>query len=223
MRDRDVADLHFDGGIGYQFISVLVSFFVVSNINTTYSRFWEARGHLGKALLAAGMLADRAAIYSSHSQTEKAQIWRDTLKTRLIELVTTSMHFIQNERASLINLVQSTDQRMALRAKASADADAGATAAAGSLYERHELRESLMLETAKKDVSKRSLMREAIAAIEEQESTGARLASVVDAVIVSNGQYLDTPLVIHEQMDLLSRTSAFLDAIHGLLKFSTTP
>mmetsp|Transcript_8142 Transcript_8142/g.17638 ORF Transcript_8142/g.17638 Transcript_8142/m.17638 type:complete len:119 (-) Transcript_8142:73-429(-) len=41
MRERDVVDLHFDGGIGYQFISVLVSFFVVTNINTTYNRFWD--------------------------------------------------------------------------------------------------------------------------------------------------------------------------------------
>ena len=53
LRERDVIDLHFDGGKGMQYLSVLVSFFVVSSIGTTYNRYWEARGFVGKALLAA--------------------------------------------------------------------------------------------------------------------------------------------------------------------------
>lgn len=221
MRERDVVDLHFDGGKGYQFISLLVSFFVVSNINTTYNRFWEARGYIGKALNAASLLADRAALYSSNSRTEKAQIWRDALKVRLIELVNASMHLIQNERASLLNLVkaESREKRKRARKKAEHTRDT-----ANSLYERHGLRKSLMLEALPlKRSSTRSLIQNTIEVFDERDEKAASLASMVDAIIVSNGEYLSPPLIIHEKMDLLSRTSTFLDCLHGLLKFSTTP
>ena len=34
-------DLTFNGGLGYTFISTVVSFFVISNLGSTYGRFWE--------------------------------------------------------------------------------------------------------------------------------------------------------------------------------------
>ena len=224
MREHGVVDLHFDGGKGYQFISVLVSFFVVANITTSYNRFWEARGLIGKALNNAKLLADRAALYSGHSRTEKAQMWRDALRVRLIELLNASMHLVQNERASLLNLIKAESRKE--RKKARKAAKAHAREVANSLYKRHGLRKSLMLEAlpfAKESTSSRSLLENAIEVCYNRGESEAPLASMVDAIIISNGEYLETPLIIHEKMDLLSRTAAFLDCFHGLLKFSTTP
>lgn len=95
-------DITFNGGVGYAFISTVVSFFTISNLGTTYGRFWEARGHLGTALYEANMLAARAALYSAHDPDDKADVWRSTLKKNLIRLVDSICFMIQDERASLI-------------------------------------------------------------------------------------------------------------------------
>lgn len=95
-------DLTFNGGLGYTFISTVVSFFVISNLGSTYGRFWEARGHLGTALYEANMLAARAALYTAHDESDRADVWRSTLKKHLIKLIDSIMYMVQDERASLI-------------------------------------------------------------------------------------------------------------------------
>jgi predicted membrane chloride channel (bestrophin family) len=100
LQKHGIIDLSFHGGVGYQFLSVLVSFFVVSNVNTTYNRFWEARGHLGNALNAVTMLAARAAIYSRKETHARAKAWRAELKRLIIDMVKTATFSIQDERAA---------------------------------------------------------------------------------------------------------------------------
>ena len=95
-------DLTFNGGLGYTFISTVVSFFVISNLGSTYGRFWEARGHLGTALYEANMLAARAALYTAHDESDRADVWRSTLKKHLIKLMDSIMYMVQDEHASLI-------------------------------------------------------------------------------------------------------------------------
>ena len=146
----------------------------------------------------ASLLADRAAIYSANSQSDKAQTWRNTLQHRLSQLVQYSMHLIQNERGALVNII-TTQSEKEVTGDDTSDA----------LLQKHGLR--------------RTFVANHIGLLEEKESNGGRLASWVDAIIQSNEKYLDHPLVIHEKMDLLSKTSAFLDAFHALIKFSTTP
>jgi len=186
-------DIHlaFDGGLGYQYMSVLVSFFIVSNVNTAYNRFWEARGFLGKALNAACMLASRAALYSSHDQSDKAHIWRAALQNRLLELVEKSMYIVQHERAAAFNLMGKI-----------VDPDS-------TPFQKHGLRKSIHIQKVNK--------------LREDALTASESSLAVDAVIFTNGKYLDTPLKVQEKMELLGRMSAFMDAHSGLLKFSTTP
>jgi predicted membrane chloride channel (bestrophin family) len=198
LRERDVIDLHFDGGKGMEYLSVLVSFFVVSSIGTTYNRLWEARAHVGKALLSASLLADRAAIYSANSRSEKAQRWRNALQHRLSQLVDYSMHVIQNERGALINIMATSSEK-----------EATGDDTSDALLEKHGLR--------------RTFIANHMGLLEKKESHGEKLASFVDVIIQTNAQYLEHPLVIQETMDLLSKSSAFLDAFHALIKFSTTP
>mmetsp|Transcript_12697 Transcript_12697/g.23403 ORF Transcript_12697/g.23403 Transcript_12697/m.23403 type:complete len:340 (-) Transcript_12697:129-1148(-) len=95
-------DLTFNGGVGYRYISVLVSFFTISNLSSTYGRFWEARGHLGTALYECNMLAARTALYTAHDPSDKADVWRATLKNNLIKLIDTALYMIQDDRASLL-------------------------------------------------------------------------------------------------------------------------
>jgi len=95
-------DFTFDGGVGYRFISTLVAFFTISNLASTYGRFWEARGHLGTALLECNMLAARSALYTAHDPSDKADAWRGTLKRNLTDLIDVALFMIQEERASLL-------------------------------------------------------------------------------------------------------------------------
>jgi predicted membrane chloride channel (bestrophin family) len=98
LAKRHVVDLSFSGGgSGYTFLSVLVSFFTVTNIGTTYSRFWEARGHLGNALNAAELTAHRAAVYTRKETHEKAKAWRTALRKLLTQMLRNMVYTIEEE------------------------------------------------------------------------------------------------------------------------------
>ena len=78
-------DLTFNRGVGYRFISVLVSFFAISNLGSTYGRLWKARRHLGTALLECIMMVSRSVLYTAHNPSDKANAWRATLKRNLTD------------------------------------------------------------------------------------------------------------------------------------------
>ena len=48
------------------------------------------------------MLAARAALYTAHDESDRADVWRSTLKNHLIKLMDSIMYMVQDERASLI-------------------------------------------------------------------------------------------------------------------------
>jgi len=110
LRSHGSVDLTFEANLGYQFSSMLVSFFVVININTTYNRFWECRGHVGVALNAVSRLAARAAAYSANDTTDAADRWRKLLKEHIIDLVDKVVYIIREERAALVNVYYATDE-----------------------------------------------------------------------------------------------------------------
>lgn len=111
LAKRHVVDLSFHGGgPGYTFLSVLVSFFTVTNVGTTYNRFWEARGHLGSALNAAALIAHRAAVYTRNESHEKAQAWRAALKKLLTQMLRNTVYTIEEERAALANVYFSNEK-----------------------------------------------------------------------------------------------------------------
>ena len=198
-RSRSSLDLTFDGGLGYNYISILVSFFIVSNINTTYNRFWEARGHLATAFHEVAMLAARAALYTAHDTSPRARQWRTALKLRLMELVQTAMFVVQNERASLVNVMGGAP-------------DDAADPQNGTTFEKHGLRRSAVLPQVS----------------ELEKSDPVLLAMQVDGIILAHDRYLRVdaphgPLGNVQLNDLLGRTSTFLNAWSALLKFSTTP
>lgn len=95
-------DLTFNGGVGYRYVSVLVSFFTIAQLGSTYSRFWEARGHLGTMMIEANMLAARAALYTAHDDSDKADKWRIVLKKNLIAFIDTALEYITDDKASIL-------------------------------------------------------------------------------------------------------------------------
>lgn len=59
--------------------------------------------------------------------------------------------------------------------------------------------------------------------VEIGDADVATLTFAVDAAIRSHADFLDNPLHMPEQMDLLGKVNSFLDAYDGLIKNSTTP
>lgn len=189
LRSRGVANPTFDGGLGYQYIAVLVSFFVVSNVNTAYSRFWEARGYLGKALFGVTKLGIRVAVFTGMDTSDKAGKWRKIIAVRLSRLLQFTMHVISKDRAAVVNT--KTSKR--------GESDA------------------LMNEL-------QTMATEAFGGEElEYDIDVPTLCFALEAAIKRNDEYLEKPLHINEQMDLLGKVNMFLDAYDGLIKNSTTP
>ena len=187
-----------DGGIAFQYISVLVSFFVVSNVSNAINRLWEARGHLGTTLHAAEMLAARAALYSSRETGPTVEIWRTNLKHRLIELVETAMHMVQHENSAHFNLLLEP-----LTPEAG-----GSHGNFTSLLDKHGYRNSTLLTKVDSFL---------------ETKDPYMLASRLEMAILSNDKYFEEPLAVVRENDLLGRSSAFLDGYVQLLKFGTTP
>ena len=48
------------------------------------------------------MLVARAALYTAHDPSDKADMWRAALKANLIDLIDNVLYMIQNEHASLV-------------------------------------------------------------------------------------------------------------------------
>lgn len=203
LRLTGTCNLTFKGGLGYSYISVLVSFFVVSNVNTAYSRLWEARTWLGKGLYAITQLAVMVALFSGKETHEKAKLWRKILRIRIASLLKVTMFIIQHNRASVIN---------ARRKKMG--------------WYKHHMYKSSSVEITGIDPVGKVLIKETTFDAARAHPGGQHVMTyffAVDAAIRSHADFLESPLLIAEQMDLLGKTSIFMDAYSELLKNSTTP
>lgn len=187
LRSYDIVNATFDGGLGYQYISVLVSFFVVSNVNTAYNRFWEARGFLGHAIFAVTKLVLRVAVYSGKEKHEKAVMWRKVIGVRLSRILRFAMYTIQKDRITVLNKKVGKME-------------------GGDLHEEVQL-----------------MSREALNEELDYDVDISQLAFAVEAAVRSHADFLDGPLHINEQMDLLGKVNSFLDAYDGLIKNALTP
>ena len=61
---------------GHKFMSVLVSFLVVSRNSIVYSRYMEARSYLGSLFRASSELVQNAAVITQNDQSKGIKEWR---------------------------------------------------------------------------------------------------------------------------------------------------
>jgi len=187
-------DITFDGGLAYQFISVLVSFFTISRLSTTYDRFWEARGYLGIVQTECSLLAARAALFTAHDPSDRADAWRITLKNTLKRFIDEALFMIQDGNAALLFNVIDCDN----------------TEAHDHDLEHQGLKKSDHLLGSLRNIAER---RDVMAC-----------AMDVDATILTFGDHVEKGGGSGNLIDeLLGRSAAIVDAYFKLIKFSTTP
>ena len=97
-------DLRFQEG-GMTILTTLVAFLVVSRTSCAYSRFWTARDHVTKLLIKSYQIALLANSFTAKplqdadvdlTAKKKVLIWRNTVKCRLISLISATTDILRH-------------------------------------------------------------------------------------------------------------------------------
>jgi len=72
---------------GHTFMSMMVSFLVVTRSNIAYARYWEARTELSKAMKSCRELIQHSITFSRYDLTARAQQWRSDVARRTVVLL----------------------------------------------------------------------------------------------------------------------------------------
>jgi predicted membrane chloride channel (bestrophin family) len=84
LRQYNIVDLTIQSNSGHGFMSILVSFLVVTRATITYTRFMEARSHLADLYRSSQELVQYTCIYSLPDKGDKAKQWRQDVAYRTI-------------------------------------------------------------------------------------------------------------------------------------------
>lgn len=79
---------------GHKFMSVLVSFLVVSRNSIVYSRYMEARSYLGSLFRASSELVQNAAVITQNDQSKGIKEWRTEIARQTIVLLEVTLAFL---------------------------------------------------------------------------------------------------------------------------------
>jgi len=82
---------------GHHFMSMILSFLVVSRAKITYSRFMEARGYLEECYKSCRELVQHMCVLTQEDVSEGAQVWRHNVAYRTILLLRVTMAAIEFE------------------------------------------------------------------------------------------------------------------------------
>lgn len=80
---------------GHSFMSLLVSFLVVTRSNIAYSRFMEARSHLNDAMKSCRELVHHVMTFTRYDNSPTAKIWRATVSRRTVVLLRTIVSVLE--------------------------------------------------------------------------------------------------------------------------------
>jgi len=80
---------------GHSFMSLLVSFLVVTRSNIAYSRFMEARNYLNDAMKSCRELVQHVITFTRYDSSEKAKLWRGEVSRRTVVLLRTVVSVLE--------------------------------------------------------------------------------------------------------------------------------
>jgi len=95
LKDYDIVDLTFEDK-GHQILATMVAYLVVSRVSSAYSRFWEARTLLSKALQQCRQLSIHTAAFTRDDKSEKAHSWRRLISKRLVEMLRATINVLED-------------------------------------------------------------------------------------------------------------------------------
>jgi len=84
LRAHDIVDLTIASSTGHSFMSILVSFLIVTRTTITYNRFMEARQHLADLYRNSREIVHYTCVLTSQNTSNKAKQWRQEVAYRTI-------------------------------------------------------------------------------------------------------------------------------------------
>lgn len=108
LKEQDIYDLTFADD-GHKILATMVAFLVVSRVSAAYTRFWEARTLLSKALQQCRQLSIHSAAFTRNDDSDKATNWRLMISRRLVELLEQSIRVLEKPETTIALLHLDTD------------------------------------------------------------------------------------------------------------------
>mmetsp|Transcript_729 Transcript_729/g.1765 ORF Transcript_729/g.1765 Transcript_729/m.1765 type:complete len:580 (-) Transcript_729:283-2022(-) len=84
LRENDIIDLSIASNTGHSFMSILVSFLIVTRTTITYNRFMEARQHLGDLYRSSREIVHYTCLLTNQNTNDDAKKWRQEVAYRTI-------------------------------------------------------------------------------------------------------------------------------------------
>mmetsp|Transcript_16229 Transcript_16229/g.21237 ORF Transcript_16229/g.21237 Transcript_16229/m.21237 type:complete len:497 (-) Transcript_16229:57-1547(-) len=84
LREHNIIDLTIASSTGHSFMSILVSFLIVTRTTITYNRFMEARQHLADLYRSSRELVHYTCVLTNQNTSEEAKKWRREVAYRTI-------------------------------------------------------------------------------------------------------------------------------------------
>lgn len=84
LREAKIVDLTIASNTGHGFMSILVSFLIVTRTTITYNRFMEARQHLADLYRSSREIVHYTCVLTNQNMSEEAKEWRREVAYRTI-------------------------------------------------------------------------------------------------------------------------------------------
>lgn len=197
LRFLPAVDLTFSDQ-GHTFMSVMVSFLVVTRITIAYNRFIEARNFLDKAMISCREFIQHSICFTRYDHSKGAQDWRAELARRSIVLLRTLVCILEYP----------SKQEDVLNAAAKATAhnyDENSASTTDLQFSSDEVHALL------------------ISVGGSNERTPMVLTIFLRTVIATHRDYLEKPIDPPKELRLYQLVSEFVTAHHGLQKLANTP
>ena len=212
LRDKKDFDLTINDSTGHNFMSILVSFLLVTRVTITYNRFMEARQHLQDLFLSCRELIQYTCVLTNQNTSTAAKIWRQDVAYRTIICLRLAMAALEHRSIGLSawDCLPDEDQKdMPLMLDPD---DPGAT----NYNSRGD--EALILKALQhgpRTVSEENFRAPIVWTFALRE---ALLKPRQNASILAERDWH-----VNESLKLLQITSSFLTGFHGLKKLAVTP
>jgi predicted membrane chloride channel (bestrophin family) len=212
LRDEKQFDITIKDSTGHNFMSILVSFLVVTRVTITYSRFMEARQLLQDLFLACREVVQYTCVLTNQNTSLAAQQWRQDVAYRVILCLRLAMAAVEHKSIGLSawDCIPDQDQKDLLLM---VDPTSDEAKNYRTTVEEYEILRALQHgprtttdETFRAPVVFVYALREAL------------LQPRQDTHILAQRDWH-----VNESLKLLQLTSSFLTAFHGLKKLVVTP
>eukprot|EP00581_Thalassiosira_minuscula_P012133 CAMPEP_0183711598 /NCGR_PEP_ID=MMETSP0737-20130205/7070_1 /TAXON_ID=385413 /ORGANISM="Thalassiosira miniscula, Strain CCMP1093" /LENGTH=374 /DNA_ID=CAMNT_0025940155 /DNA_START=113 /DNA_END=1237 /DNA_ORIENTATION=+ len=189
---------------GHTFIAVVVSFLLISRVNTALGRYNQARTHLANMCRETRQLVQYAFVYTADRQDDKAKEWRAELSHRALILLRAAMAVIDypttKRPASDIPGLEETEIKY--------------------------LKQARNRNTKGRSSRKINLSPRVIEMLDEAEKNmrvPIQISYLLKKTIHSQGKKLQKPMEYVLENKLMASVDGFLSGYYGMRQFMTTP